>query len=99
MAPAVNALEAAVIERKLIHPNNLPLNWCIGNAMAVTDPSGNRKLDKSAVRFRIDAAQALTMAMGLRASDRGGPVKFDVFALIGTAAFCFLTIGVALTHF
>ena len=99
MAPAVNALEAAVVERKLIHPNNLPLNWCIGNAMAVTDAAGNRKLDKSAARFRIDAAQALCMAMGLRASDRGGPVKFDAYALIGAIAICFLTIGVSCLHF
>jgi hypothetical protein len=31
------------------------------------DPAGNRKLDKSASRFRIDGAVAATMAIGLKA--------------------------------
>ncbi len=69
MAPAIDALETAILERTLKHNGNPVLTWCVSNAMAVTDPAGNRKLDKSKSRFRIDGAQALTMAKGLKASD------------------------------
>lgn len=70
MAPAIDALELEVIERKLIHPSNPVLTWNIGNAVAVTDPSGNRKIDKDKARFRIDGAVALAMACGLKSRDR-----------------------------
>jgi phage terminase large subunit-like protein len=83
MAPAVNALEYAVIERKLMHPNNPVLNWNMANAVSRTDPAGNRKLDKDKARFRIDGAVALTMMLGLRARDRTTQRPFDVEALIG----------------
>lgn len=69
MAPAVDAIETSVIERNLKHNGNPVLTWCISNAMALTDPAGNRKLDKSKSRFRIDGAVALTMAKGLKARD------------------------------
>ena len=67
MAPAVDALENAVIERKLIHDNNPIFNWNMANAVVITDPAGNRKLDKNLARFRIDLAVALVMAKGLKA--------------------------------
>jgi phage terminase large subunit-like protein len=70
MAPAIDALELGVVDRSLIHSNHPVLNWNIGNAVAATDPSGNRKLDKDKARFRIDAAVALTMACGLKSRDR-----------------------------
>lgn len=69
MTPAVDALEMAVIEGKLQHPGNPALTWNVMNAIVLTDPSGNRKLDKSAARFRIDGAVALVEAIGLRARD------------------------------
>jgi hypothetical protein len=34
------------------------------------DPAGNRKLDKSKARFRIDGAVALAMGLGLKARER-----------------------------
>jgi len=83
MSPALNALEYAVIERKLVHPNNPVLTWNMANAVARTDPAGNRKLDKDKAKFRIDGAVALTMLMGLRARDRDTTKPFDVEALIG----------------
>jgi phage terminase large subunit-like protein len=43
----------------------------MGNAVAVTDPAGNRKLDKTKARFRIDGAVALAMALGLKDRERG----------------------------
>lgn len=82
MGPAIDALEVAIFEHRLIHPSHPILNWNMANAIATMDPSGNRKLDKNAARFRIDGSVALAMAMGLRSRDRTKP-PIDVFALIG----------------
>ena len=38
--------------------------------MSIADASGNRKLDKSATRFRIDGAVAAAKAIGCKARDR-----------------------------
>jgi len=70
MAPAIDALENAVIEQTLEHPGHPVLTWCISNALPFTDPAGNRKLDKAKSRFRIDGAVALTMAIGLKRRDQ-----------------------------
>lgn len=72
MAPAIDALEVSVIERRFAHDGNPVLGFCFSNAVAVTDPAGNRKLDKSKTRFRIDGAVAAAMAIGLKARDTQG---------------------------
>lgn len=82
MGPAIDALEQAIIERHLVHPNSPVLNWNMSNAVARMDPAGNRKLDKDKARFRIDGAVALAMAMGLRSTDRAAR-PIDIMALIG----------------
>lgn len=69
MAPAVDALEVSVLEKKLIHDGHPCLTWNISNAMIISDASGNRKIDKSKTRFRIDGAVALAMALGLKSRD------------------------------
>jgi phage terminase large subunit-like protein len=69
ISPAIDALETSVINGQLKHNGNPVLTWCMSNAMAITDPAGNRKLDKSKSRFRIDGAVALAMAKGLKARD------------------------------
>lgn len=69
MAPAIDALEVSVIERRFAHDGNPVLAFCFSNAVAITDPAGNRKLDKSKTRFRIDGAVAAAMAIGLKARD------------------------------
>ena len=66
MGPSVDMLETSVLERKLGHRNHPVLTWCISNAQIAKDPAGNRKLDKSKTRFRIDGAVALVMALGLK---------------------------------
>jgi phage terminase large subunit-like protein len=81
MAPAIDALESAVVDRKLVQPNNPCLNWNMANAIAVMDPAGGRKLDKDKSRFRIDGAVALAMLMGLRARDRMA-TQIDIRTLI-----------------
>ncbi|MBF0358874.1 MAG: hypothetical protein HQL70_09720, partial [Magnetococcales bacterium] len=83
MAPAIDALETSVIERKFQHSNNPVLTFCFSNAIAVTDPAGNRKLDKSKTRFRIDGAVSTTMAIGLKARDMANlETEVDMSSLI-----------------
>jgi phage terminase large subunit-like protein len=69
MAPSIDALEISVLERRFQHDGNPVLTMCFSNAVALSDPSGNRKLDKSATRFRIDGAVACAMAIGCKARD------------------------------
>lgn len=69
MAPAIDALDKSIASRTLAHRGHPVLTWCFSNAIAATDPAGNRKLDKSKARFRIDGAVATTMAIGLKARD------------------------------
>lgn len=69
MSPAVEALEASVIHRRLKHDGNPVLAFCFANAIVTTDASGNRKLDKSKTRFRIDGAVATAMCLGLKARE------------------------------
>jgi phage terminase large subunit-like protein len=70
MAPALDALEFAIIERKLEHPSSPVLNWNMANAVATMDPAGNRKIDKNKARFRIDGAVTLAMLCGMKSRDR-----------------------------
>lgn len=56
MGPAVDAFELAVAERRLRHGGHPVLTWCVGNAVAIRDPAGNAKLDKSRSNGRIDGA-------------------------------------------
>lgn len=69
MSPAVEALEASVVHRRLRHDGNPVLAFCFANAIVTTDASGNRKLDKSKTRFRIDGAVATAMCLGLKARE------------------------------
>jgi prenyltransferase beta subunit len=41
--------------------------------MAISDPAGNKKLDKSKSRFRIDGAVALAMSLGLKGRTKKEP--------------------------
>jgi len=75
MSPAVDAVETAVLHGELHHDGHPVLTWCMGNAVAVTDPAGGRKLDKSKARFRIDGAVALAMALGLKDRERGSAAE------------------------
>jgi phage terminase large subunit-like protein len=65
MSPALDALEAALLNGKLRHGNHPVLTMCAANAVVVKDPAGNRKLDKSKATGRIDGMVALAIAMGV----------------------------------
>lgn len=65
MGPAVDALETAILDRKLQHDGNPLLRWCVSNAVVRIDPAGLRKIDKSRSAERVDGVVALAMAVGL----------------------------------
>jgi len=64
MSPGLDALESALLNKKMRHGAHPILTWCAANAIAVKDPAGNRKLDKSKSTGRIDGMQVLAMAFG-----------------------------------
>lgn len=74
MGPAIDALEISVLERRFAHDGNPVQTFCFSNAVTVADPAGNRKMDKSKIRFRIDGAVAAAMAVGLKGADAQEPV-------------------------
>jgi phage terminase large subunit-like protein len=76
MAVCVDALEASILNRTLLHARNPILTMCMANCVVTMDPAGNRKLDKARSRSRIDGAVALAMALGLRAI-QPPPVTYD----------------------
>jgi len=68
MAPALDALEAELLNGRVAHGNHPVLSMCAANACVTKDPTGARKLDKSRTTGRIDGMQALAMAMGAAVS-------------------------------
>lgn len=64
MSPALRELESRLLARKLKHGMHPVLTMCSNNAIAVSDPAGNRKLDKKKSSGRIDGLVALAMAVG-----------------------------------
>jgi phage terminase large subunit-like protein len=67
MAPALDALEAELLNGRIAHGMHPVLAMCAANAVVTKDPTGARKLDKSRATGRIDGMQALSMAMGVAA--------------------------------
>lgn len=69
MAPALHALEAELLNRRLAHGDHPLLKMCAANAVVQSDPAGNRKLNKAKSSGRIDGMVALAMAMGIASKD------------------------------
>ena len=67
MAPALDALEAELLNGRIAHGGHPVLSMCAANATTVKDPTGARKLDKSRATGRIDGLQAMAQAFGLAA--------------------------------
>ena len=65
MAPALDALEAELLNQRIAHGMHPALTMCAANAVVTKDPTGARKLDKSRATGRIDGMQALAMAIGV----------------------------------
>lgn len=83
MSPALDALEAELLNGRIAHDGHPVLTMCAANATVTKDPAGNRKLDKSRTTGRIDGMQALAMAMGIaaRAGELQG-IGFDAFTFV-----------------
>ena len=64
MSPALDALEAELLNGRMAHGNHPVLTMCAANAVIERDPAGNRKLTKAKSTGRIVGLQALAMAMG-----------------------------------
>lgn len=69
MAPALDAVESALLNEEIAHGGHPVLTMCMANARVEKDAAGNRKLNKAKATGRIDAAVAFVMAMGAAATD------------------------------
>jgi phage terminase large subunit-like protein len=63
MSPPMKELGKLVAGQNLAHGNNPILTWMADNLVAVEDPAGNIKPDKSKSREKIDGVVALIMAL------------------------------------
>jgi phage terminase large subunit-like protein len=73
-APAVDAFERAVLERRMLHNASPILKWQAGNLIVEPDPAGNRKPTKAKSIDRIDGLVSAIMACGLAHRDEGPQV-------------------------
>lgn len=78
MSPAIDALEAELVNGRMRHGNHAVLSWNAANATTVRDPAGNRKLDKSQEIARIDGMVALAMAKALAAREASTASPFVI---------------------
>jgi len=65
MSPALDSLEAELLNGRIAHAMHPVLTMCAANAVVTKDPAGSRKLDKGKATGRIDGLQALAMAVGV----------------------------------
>lgn len=75
MSPALDSLEAELLNSRIRHGMNPVLTMCAANAVVTKDPAGSRKLDKAKATGRIDGLQALAMAVGVAGT---APVPVEV---------------------
>lgn len=71
MAPALDAFESDLLNKRLRHGGHPILKWNAANAVVVKDPAGNRKLDKSKSTGRIDGMVALAMTRTVDEAEGG----------------------------
>jgi phage terminase large subunit-like protein len=80
MAPALDTLEAELLNGRLRHGMNPVLTMCAANAVVRMDEAGNRKLDKHKASGRIDGMVALAMAFGSIAKEEAEPApEYSMF--------------------
>lgn len=79
MSPALDTLEAELLNGRLRHGGNPVLTMCASNAVVTRSPAGDRKLDKAKANGRIDGMVALAMALAAAA---GAEVEDDISAFL-----------------
>jgi len=88
MSPAMDAIEAALLNNKIRHEDHPVLTMCAANAVVTQDAAGNRKLDKHKATGRIDGMVALTMAFGVvelaaEIVEPPSPYENDDYSILG----------------
>ena len=81
MSPAIDSLEAELLNARIAHGMHPVLTMCARNAVTSKDPAGGRKLDKSKGTGRIDGMQALAMAVGV--AQASAPPEISVYETRG----------------
>ncbi|MGP9834219.1 terminase large subunit [Marinobacter sp. NSM] len=79
MSPALDALEADLLNARIRHGMHPVLTMCAANAVVTKDPANNRKLDKHKATGRIDGMVALAMALGVGAGHEVDRLDIDSF--------------------
>jgi len=78
MSPRVETLEHLALNALLLHGGNPVLTYAAMGCTAVSDPAGNRKLEKSKSASRIDAMVAAVMASYAAAADAANGDGYDI---------------------
>lgn len=81
MSPALLALEAKLLQQRIVHGGHPVLTMCAANATVKADPAGNRKLDKMKSHGRIDGMVALAMSEVVAGTFEAAPA-LDVSAML-----------------
>lgn len=63
IAPCIDTLEAAILEKKINHGDNPVLRWMMSNIVIQKNPAGDRKFAKDKAEDKIDGPVALAMAL------------------------------------
>ena len=84
MSPALEALEADLLNARRRHGMHPVLTMCAANAVVTRDPTGARKLDKSKATGRIDGMVALAMSRGCvdKAEELAGPSVYEARGIL-----------------
>lgn len=83
ISPRMEAFENVILGNRLHHGSHPLLNMAVSQAIAVRDPAGNRKLDKSRETSRIDPLIASIMSVYQITEGLGYVSDFDPRAMIG----------------
>ena len=65
MSPSIEALEAELLNARVVHGMHPVLTMCASNALVVFNPTKARKFEKAKSTGRIDGLVALAMAIGI----------------------------------
>jgi phage terminase large subunit-like protein len=81
MSPALDALEADLLNGIVRHGGHPVLAMCAAHAVALPDPAGNRKLAKNKSTGRIDGMVALAMAEGVEAVSVEAAPSYEILVI------------------
>jgi phage terminase large subunit-like protein len=79
----MDAFETLLLAGKLRHGGHPLLNMAVANAVAVSDPSGNRKIDKAQSTLRVDVIVAAVMAAYAVSEGQQEVAEFSAASMIG----------------